>query len=83
MSGGETQLVIDFKQAENVAFATKINDPVQTPRKPTNWDPEHINYNVPPSTVTVQLLKAEEIAPKGNLTAATAARTLPDDNKKK
>lgn len=83
LSGGETQLVIDFKQAENVAFAKKINDPVQTPRKPTNWDPAHISYNVPPSTVTVQLLKAEEIAPKGNLTAATAARTLPDDNKKK
>jgi hypothetical protein len=83
LSGGETQLVIDFKQAENKAFATKISDPVQTPRKPTNWNPAHINYNVPPSTVTVQLLKAEEIAPKGNLTAATAARTLPDESKKK
>ncbi len=43
----------------------------------------NITLYVPPITVTVQLLKAEEIAPKGNLTAATAARTLPDDNKKK
>jgi hypothetical protein len=74
LSGGEDQLVIDFKQAENLGFAKKINDPKITERKPTNWDDSHLTYNVPEKDVSVQLLKAEEIVPKSNSKKATVSK---------
>jgi len=73
LGGGGTQILVDFKHEVNKRFREKV---VRLEKKPTNWGDSHLNVNIPEKEVTVQRLKAQEVAPKGNLVPAGAARTM-------
>jgi hypothetical protein len=71
LPGGDTQLLIDFKQP---AHANAQKAAAKLPRQPTNWT-GHMGVNVPDSSLTVQQLGEYEITPKRTGTAAaTGAR---------
>ena len=80
LKGGGTQIVIDFTHPENKAIGAKIKS---GQRIPTGWGNTHLDINVPSKIYDFQILKAEEIEPKGNLTNATAGRFLPENESNK
>ncbi len=81
LHGGGTQILVDFvNHGKNKRFLKKVR---MLEKKPTNWGNSHLNINVPEKKVTVQHLKAQEIAPKGNLAFSTTARVSELDTDKK
>ena len=62
---------LDFDNVNNVRFKEKV---LKLQKKPTNWGESHLNVNIPKKNAVVQHLKAQEIAPKGNLTFGASSR---------
>jgi hypothetical protein len=72
LPGGATQILIDFENPNNAKLRSNV---LGLEKKQTNWGDSHFNVNVPDKEVVAQKLKAQEIAPKGNLLFSTGART--------